>query len=55
MKPKTLVKVFGAYPGIVLASETKPKPPEGHIRVEYQTPTGRVRAYVPIREVKERK
>lgn len=54
MKPKTLITVFG-HPGIVLAADSRGAPPAGHIRVEYQTPAGRVRAYVPVEFVKERK
>ena len=54
-KPKTLVTVFGHLVGVVLANDSRGAPPAGHIRVEYKTPTGYVRTYVPVEYVKERK
>jgi hypothetical protein len=54
MKPKTLVTVFG-FPDIVIANDSRGPGPAGHIRVEYKTPTGHVRAYLPAEHVKERK
>ena len=54
MKPKTLITVFG-FPGTVIANDSRGPGPAGHIRVEYKTPTGYVRAYVPVEFVKERK
>ena len=54
MKPRTLVTVFG-FPGIVLAADSRGPAPAGHIRVEYKSHSGVVRAYVPTEHVKERK
>jgi hypothetical protein len=54
MKPKTLVAVFG-FPGIVIANDSRGPGPAGHIRVEYKSHSGVVRAYVPAEYVKERK
>ena len=55
MKPKTLVTVFARFPGIVIANDSRAPAPAGHLRVEYKTATGIVRAYVPTEHVKERK
>lgn len=55
MKPHTLVTVFNKYPGIVVAAMRGVNPPAGMVRVEYKASEGRVLAYVPENEVKERK
>lgn len=55
MKPRTLITVFDKYPGLVIAADSRGPAPAGHIRVEYKTATGQVRAYVLAEHIKERK
>lgn len=54
MKPKTLITVFGKYPGIVIPPG-KVKGPDDYVRVEYRGEHGmQIAAWVPLKDVKER-